>query len=518
MIGNESRGCDFGGAIEYDMSPKREDMKRKTAQSPEAAGHDESHDIWESIERESKAESRKVKLANRKARLAREFPYVPESAEGPAYEEGARHRIIGGNMEGRDIRELTREFKAVSGQRPDIADPVYRLSVSAAPSDKVSTAQWQEIGEHLTNGLRLENCPWVMIQHRDTQLGEAPHDGVHLTWSRIDLNGKVASLWQSKMRVEQLLREIEIKYGFKQVKSSHAAERRGVTRSELALIDKTGQLSVKLHLQTHIDAALETLPTMTQFVNRLREDRINVVPNLQSSGHITGLSYEFDGKAMKASALGKAYTLNELEKRGLKYDPIREGQTVAEASERSCVRREQVQGPAGRSSGENRLATNSTQPSSDARADASPDRPGIRERSDPEEIRDRCVGSAPREEDGKVGARDAEQFYRNWQADGRDDFPPSSREQSPAQASDTYAGESTTGADQPFGCETIVDEQFNESITTPTINPNTASFGAVSMDRGEGASNSALYGDHNAGLPATTARGSRDRELGRVAK
>jgi len=256
---------------------------------------------------------------------------------------------------------------------------------------------------------------------------------------------------------------------------------------------------------------------MTQFINRLREDRINVVPNLQSSGHISGLSYEFESKAMRASALGKAYTLNGLEKRGLKYDPIGESQTVAEASERSRVRREQVQGPAGRSTGESRLATNSTQPSSDAGADASPDRPSIRERNDQEEIRDRCVRSAPREEDGEVGARDAKRFYRDWQADGRNGSPPSPREQSPAQASDSYAGGSAPRADQTFGCETIVDERFSESIATPTINPHTVSFGAISLDRGEGASHNALHSDDNVGLPRTTAGGSGGRELGRVA-
>lgn len=126
-------------------------------------------------------------------------------------------------MTGRNARELAREFGAFREQRPDIANPVHHASLSAARGEQLTVEQWNEVSEKYDERMGNRNSPFVVIQHTDTE-----HDHVHIAASRIDVQGKVVSDFQSKMRAEAVMREVEREHLLREaVQPAHepAAER-----------------------------------------------------------------------------------------------------------------------------------------------------------------------------------------------------------------------------------------------------------------------------------------------------
>jgi Cu2+-containing amine oxidase len=253
MIGKITGGASFGGALEYLTQPKERGREQKEAQE--------------------KRESLKAT--------------APETGEhAPPYAEGARHRVIGGNLSGQSREEMAQEFEAIRKQRPDIKKPVHHVSLSAGEQDRVTIRQWQEIAAKYVEGMGFKDAPYVVIQHRD---GKTNH--IHILTSRVDVRGKVVSEWQSKGRAEKLLREIEREYGLEQVKSSRDVERAAPKRGEIERFNRTGELSTRMSLQSHVELALRNEPTVTEFVDRLHLSGVEAIPYMQKSGRVSGISF-----------------------------------------------------------------------------------------------------------------------------------------------------------------------------------------------------------------------------------
>jgi hypothetical protein len=170
------------------------------------------------------------------------------------------------------------------------------------------------------------NSPFVVIQHTDTE-----HDHVHIVASRIDVQGKVVSDFQSKMRAEAVMREVEREHNLVQVKRSHEIERAAPTRGELEELARTGERSTKMVLQDTIDRALGNEPSTTEFINQMERAGIHINPNVQSTGRVSGICFEHDGEVMKGSNLGRGYSWQGLQKRGLEYQEERDLPALKEA-------------------------------------------------------------------------------------------------------------------------------------------------------------------------------------------
>lgn len=84
-----------------------------------------------------------------------------------------------------------------------------------------------------------------------------------------------------------------------------------------------------------IDRAAADRPTMTELINRLEQAGVRMMPSLQKSGRLNGMSYAVDGTIFKGSDLGRAYTAQGLQKNlGVQYDPARDQPRLLEAAER----------------------------------------------------------------------------------------------------------------------------------------------------------------------------------------
>jgi hypothetical protein len=260
-----------------------------------------------------------------KSELAEKFPEVAPTPDDPGWEEGVRHRIIGGTMSGETEPELRREFAAVRKLRPEVKNPLISLSVRKAPGDTISLRMWEEIGGRVVEGLGLRGCPFLVVQHRDKD------DHIHLVASRIRLDGKTVSDSKSYEKVERVMRKVEIDYGLERVLNSSEVYDRAPTWWEHRLVNERGTLSPKLEMQARISVVLEDRPTATQFINRLREAHgIETIFRVGEGGAPCGVAFSYGGVAMSGGALGRGYTWKKLQERGLSY-----GERDVEAVKRS---------------------------------------------------------------------------------------------------------------------------------------------------------------------------------------
>ncbi|MCU1262130.1 MAG: Relaxase/mobilization nuclease family protein [Bryobacterales bacterium] len=95
-------------------------------------------------------------------------------------------------------------------------------------------------------------------------------------------------------------------------------------------------------LATLIDKAAADKPSMSQFVERLRERGVAIIPSIQSSGRLNGMSYRFNGGTVKGSSIGREYTAQGLQNRkGVRYEPTRDDSVLQQALGRAGFQRRQ---------------------------------------------------------------------------------------------------------------------------------------------------------------------------------
>ncbi len=223
--------------------------------------------------------------------------------------------LIGGNMDGLTARELAREFAESRKLNPELKRPVYHVSLSLPPGERMSDCEWKQVADNYLEsmGFKLSQC--IVARHHDKD-----HDHIHIIASRIGLDGKTVSDSQDYKRSEETIRKIEREHGLSVVISSRKVERRGLTTGELRLALKTQQPTIKMRLQEILDQETTHSSTMSIFANNLGRRGVKVIPNMAANGRISGISFELNGEIMKGSDLGRGYTFSGLQKRGIIYD------------------------------------------------------------------------------------------------------------------------------------------------------------------------------------------------------
>ena len=241
--------------------------------------------------------------------------------------EGAE--LIGGNMLGENAQELSSEFSESRKLRPNVERAVYHASLSLSAGERLTHDQWNRVAESYVEQMGFQGSQYCVTRHQDTA-----HDHIHIVASRIRMDGTVVSDSQDYQRSEHALRGIEREYGLTQVMSSREVEQRAPKRWELDQA-VAGNPSTRMQLQGLVDEAAHERPTMTQFLGRLEAAQVHVLPNVATTGHVSGVTYLLDGEPMKGSDLGRRYTWAGLQKQGVQYEPNRDGPAVGRAKERA---------------------------------------------------------------------------------------------------------------------------------------------------------------------------------------
>ncbi len=245
--------------------------------------------------------------------------------------------LIGGNMDGKSPRELAKEFAESRMLNPGLQSPVYHVSLSLSPGEHLDDYTWNQIADRYMKEMGFEYSQFAVARHTDRE-----HEHVHIVASRIGLDGKTVSDSNDYYRSEQVIRGIEKEFGLERVLSSHErdieGQKKALTVGELHKALEAGTPSVKMVLQKQLDEAAKYSITMTDFMRNLEHQGVQVIPNMADNGRVSGLSYRIDGKTVKGSKLGKAYTFNGLQKRGISYDLDRDRGAFALARAKAGVK------------------------------------------------------------------------------------------------------------------------------------------------------------------------------------
>jgi len=244
-------------------------------------------------------------------------------------------RLLATNMDGETPRALAREFGEIRKLRPTLGRAVLHVSLSAAPGEHLSDAQWVEIGQRYLRGMGLDKNQYLLTRHVDTE-----HEHIHLLINRIRFDGKVVSDSNDYRRQETLMREIERDYSLQPVQSSRDVARHAPTKGEIEEGLRTGVASTRQRLQQLCDGAVEISRNFSEYAAHLQTAGVALVPVVQMAGtRLTGLSYRLDGVMMKGSDLGKGYSPVGLAKRGIGYEKERDLETVSRQREQDAAGR-----------------------------------------------------------------------------------------------------------------------------------------------------------------------------------
>ena len=239
-------------------------------------------------------------------------------------------RILDTNMAGDTPRELSAEFGSIRKLRPNLSKAVLHVSLSAAPGEKLSDAQWTDIGRKYLAGMDLTDNQYLITRHTDTE-----HEHIHILANRITNAGQVISDSQDYQRQEVLMRAIEREYALQQLAPSLQSQRRAPTKGEIEKQVRTGEISTRVQLQQLADAAAQGCTSYTQYQARLEAAGVQLEPLLQLSGaKLSGLMYRLDGVVMKGSDLGRAYSPTGLARRGVTYEQSRDAAAIRASQER----------------------------------------------------------------------------------------------------------------------------------------------------------------------------------------
>ncbi len=191
--------------------------------------------------------------------------------------------------------------------RPDINHPVGHITLSLPPSVGKDD-RWAAMVDEARAKLGLnDSFPYQVVHH-----GDRPHDHVHLIFSRVSIDGRVHDQRNLGLRCAAVEKAIEAQFGLKLFPRGAA----NVSKNEIEMGLRTGQLPARLEIQRALDAALADSPTVPVLVERLAIAGITAIPNISpTTKKMSGFSFEFAGVRFKGSQLGKDYGWKSLQER-----------------------------------------------------------------------------------------------------------------------------------------------------------------------------------------------------------
>lgn len=222
------------------------------------------------------------------------------------------------NMAGETPRALASEFGAVRALRPRLAKAVCHTSLSIHPDERLTEDQWREAAHAWMEGMGFVNNQYIISRHTD-----AAHPHIHILVNRVTLDGQVVSDAHDYKRQEPIMRNLERHFGLRMVPPSRVVGRAAPTKGEIEHSLRTGESSARIRLQKEVETALGQGCPMDIFRGRLALIGVEVRLNTASTGFVSGISFALDGVAFKGSKLGKGYTWNALQQRGLCHEQDR---------------------------------------------------------------------------------------------------------------------------------------------------------------------------------------------------
>lgn len=266
-----------------------------------------------------------------KIRRGKCFRGVVSYALAPAPHHKTAPVIIGSNMIGLSVDEVTVEFMRTQKLRPDVQKPVWHNSLRLPIGDLLTDEQWKLVADDYMKRMGFSDTHLRCYVLHDDEAGQH----IHIIASRIRIPDGQLYLGRNENLIStRIIQELERDHQLARTKGpspSSPPKVRKPSRNEEMMEARTGNKVTKKIIQEAIEAVLSFYDTITidDFVYELSKLKITAKASIASTGKMNGFSFEYAGIAFKASQLGKAYSWSSLSKRVI-LPPAVEPQVIAD--------------------------------------------------------------------------------------------------------------------------------------------------------------------------------------------
>ncbi|MFG2913134.1 relaxase/mobilization nuclease domain-containing protein [Kitasatospora sp. NPDC048298] len=189
-------------------------------------------------------------------------PWVPDPARSPGTTVGDLGLL------------LDAPVHAYRGNTP--AEHVYHVAVRAAPEDPLLTdEQWAEVARAMMDAAGVApqgekwGCRWVAVRHAD--------DHIHIVATKIRQDGIQPDLWQDIVRMQQLARQFEVRWGLRRLTSGDRTAKRWPTTGETRKASRRHlPQSAREQLERTVRTAAAAAASEDEFFARLRSSGLRV--------------------------------------------------------------------------------------------------------------------------------------------------------------------------------------------------------------------------------------------------
>lgn len=261
-----------------------------------------------------------------KIKRGKNFRGVISYALAPAPHHMTTPMVIGGNLVGITVDELTAEFVKTQKLREDVTKPVWHNSLRLPVGESLTNEQWRNIADDYMKRMGFCDTHLRCYVLHDDEAGQH----IHIIASRINVlaDGQLYLGKNENLISTRVIQDLERDHKLTQTKGPSPAkkpkEQRKLTRNEKMMQERTGEKASKKVIQEAIDAILTFFNTITieDFIHEMQKQNISATANIASTGKMNGFSFEHQGVAFKASQLGKAYSWSNMSKQITVTQPI----------------------------------------------------------------------------------------------------------------------------------------------------------------------------------------------------
>ncbi|MCA2486032.1 MULTISPECIES: relaxase/mobilization nuclease domain-containing protein [Vibrio] len=228
--------------------------------------------------------------------------YILDSVKGA--------ELLGGNMSGKNSRELAKEFAVCRKLRPNINRPAWHVSLALPAGENIDDSMWCNVAQRFLEemGVDINMHQYFLGKHSDTN-----NEHIHIGLNRIGFNGELYHGRNDVMLAIQATHKLEKEFGLQLTPTfEERKQEKSLTSNEIQMAARTGEVPARAALQNILNEALTDKLDVFAFIERCEAAGATVIPNVASTGRLNGFAFEYQGIKFKGSDLGAKYTYKNL--------------------------------------------------------------------------------------------------------------------------------------------------------------------------------------------------------------
>ena len=230
-------------------------------------------------------------------------------------------RLLDTNLESRTPAAMAKEISSFSRScRPELRKLSKHMILSFAPEERLSDVDLQDIARFYLERMGYGEAPYAVFLHTDTG-----HPHLHIVTTPTSWDGTRIRESRDWPRSERVARQIERRWGLREVASSERGKQRAPTDRERHAEVRKGEISQREAFQLAVSAAARSARTLPEFLSELTRQGFEVRLALDGRGALRGIAFSRGGAHFRGAQLGRAFTGSSLLTAfGLDYEPARD--------------------------------------------------------------------------------------------------------------------------------------------------------------------------------------------------